>query len=231
MKKKLLWSNRNTIIFKSNVLNCLNHEIEIGVIFIKSIIKYHEERIVSLNEDLRNNINSDEIYNSLDDDLKLSYVDQIDKIEEQIINEYQRNQKNFIINLIYSFLESNLFMLFERKNIEGVNQQKKSNEILTKYWASLKEKYPNNLDKVKPYFTKLKNQKIVRNKIIHQGGLLERKDKSKINDAKGLDLIEKSASLYEIRIVDDYYFYILDALQLFFKELFISIDNFDDCEV
>jgi hypothetical protein len=225
---------KNNYDFSSMHLYCfeylfsLEFEIEIGIDAIKTILNKQDIIIDETKSKLTKSIEEDDYLKSIKKEDREDYISQIYQREAFVISEISTHQMHSLCLLVFSFTEGRLKYICEFLETRYQHKIKcedlSTNDDLMRYWNFLTKVYEINPYKVEKYFTPIKQQKIVRNIIAHQDGKPRKEQISKINIIKGLEVIEYGEN-YLIKINSkEYIVFLLDKVELFFKELLKAID-------
>ena len=94
-----------------------------------------------------------------------------------------------------------------------------------RYWYYLEKVYEIENKSIEPFFTPIKQQKIIRNVIAHQDGIIREEQIKKVNLVDGIKIRE----IGERRQIDLgenlYVIYLLNKIEAFFKEVLLLIDK------
>ena len=217
--------------FKWGELNCIEFETKIGIDAYRVLNKNQEESLLLIKQKFEDDLKAVEKLDPIELEHQGSFYYQIAEREEMIIEELQRQQRYAICLSIFSFLEGRLKSIcdkieqrFEFKiKLDDLN---KRNDLM-RYWNYLVKIYEIDVQKITPFFTPLKNQKIVRNIIAHQDGIISKEQKGKINIVSGLGKKQIDNEL-RIEIKDtSYNIYLLEKIEVFFEKLLFAIDKRD----
>lgn len=208
-------------LFKNESLYSTEYQIKLKVAALKELISDDENSI-------------SRIQDGLDILFKKIKVQKIPVEQEDIFENHLIDRELIIGNLILQKRYSTcllIFAVFESilKEICGEIEAKTDSKIkasdlrggddLSRYKNYLLKVFGSNFSEIESYFSKLKQQKIIRNKIAHENGIV--KNSNEIHAVKGLNI--KHA---RINIEGKGYFdYLIENIERFFDQLLIEIDE------
>lgn len=226
-EKKINFNNIH--LFKWGELYYIEMENELVIDAIRKLNINQEKSLAQIKKDFEEILKKDKFLNHIEPELQGSYYSQFFEIEERTIKELQQQQRYSIVLATYSFFEGRLKSIC--KLIEDTFDFKiklddlKNDEYLTKYWNYLKKVYEIETQSIEPFFTPVKQQKIIRNIIAHQEGIIHKQQIDKITLVKGLT-IREFGDIRQIEIgKNEFVTYLLDNMESFFKKLLITIDK------
>lgn len=216
-------------MFSWGVLWQEKFEIEMGIDAMKMLIVNQEKTWEEVRSKFDEYIENDSFFNSLEEEHQGSYYSQFFQMEEQTIDELKRYQRNAVCMFVFSFFEGKLKTICEK--IEESNhfkikiQDLAGNDHILKYWNYLIKIYEIDEEKVEPYLTPIKQQKIVRNIIAHQEGYLNEAQNKKLKLIAGLT-VNDYGNIYQIEIDSiDFLMNLIDKINEFYKALLLAIDK------
>src|SRR5690606_5256063 len=204
-------------------------ENELGIDAFRKLNTNQEQSLLQTRQDFKKMIKEDETLNSLEPEHQGSYYSQIFEREEWTIKELQRQQRYAIVLSIFSFFEGRMKHIcdliesrFEFKiKLSDLN----NNEDLMRYWNYLEKVYEIENKSLETFFTPIKQQKIIRNVIAHQDGIIREGQIKKVKMVDGINIRE----IGEKRQIDLgenlYVIYLLNKIEAFFKEVLLLIDK------
>lgn len=218
----------NIYLFEFGDLYYENFETELGIDALRILILNQESSFQIIKAKFDEAVKNDKTLNELEEEHQGSYYMQIFEREELMIEKLKRQQRFSVCLSIFSFCEGRLKSLCEMIAREFTFKIKlddlNSSEDLMRYWNYLEKVFELTTTKIEPFFTPIKQQKIVRNVIAHQDGNVRPDQVKKINIVTGLQLHPG----YEGQILEitdtTYILYLLDKSESFFKELYLAAD-------
>ncbi|RZK45142.1 MAG: hypothetical protein EOO61_01095 [Hymenobacter sp.] len=206
-------------------------ETEVGLHALQKLCINQEFALTSAVKGFENYLANDPTYSSLDsDELKGSYISQVFEREEMIIEELRRQQRYSMCMSIYSFFEGRLRTLCEYIEAEfpfkiKLNDLNSSDHIM-QFVNYIAKVYEADLSKTESYFTPIKISKAVRNVIAHHDGCTSnRKLTDSIEKKKGFYQERHGASFKIVIRSEKYILYLIDKMELYFKELLKAVDE------
>lgn len=199
-------------------------KIDLTISAIKKLNENIEGALIKTFRDADEEYKSNkEKYKHLDEDEREMMVGYDWHEQNLIISELERQQRYGLCTSLFSSHESLL------KRVCDLIQQEFALKIsledladrkdLARYRTYLVKVFEIDFSSAEPFYTRLDNQKNVRNKIAHDGG---RMGKKVINEAPGLSISFDN----EVEIVADVYVkYLLENVEAFFHKLLIAIDK------
>jgi len=196
------------------------YEIEISISALKELIENDEKSILSIQNEF-------EIFLSEHNPEDIP-IQQRDYFEEHLIDR-ELVIKNLKIKKRYSSCLL-IFSVFESILKEFCEEIERNNEFtikikdlrrsddLTLYKNYLTKVYQINFESLNPSFTKIKHQKIVRNRISHRNG---KATTNEIQIVDGLELMNDKIIITS----KSYFIYLINLIDDFFKKLLIEIDK------
>lgn len=204
-------------------------EIEIGLEAFHALNSSQEKMLKLTKEKFDKFIAEDEALNSIEPRDQGSYYSQFFEREEMTINELQRQQRYSMVLSVFSFFEGKLKSICQqiessfnfKIKIDDLNSQ----DDLMRYWKFLEKVFEIDTKSIEIFFTPIKQQKIVRNIIAHQDGIVDKDKRKKIVIVRGLSVKEFGDEAI-IELQDStYVLYLLEKMGSFFKKLILAIDN------
>ncbi len=202
-------------------------ENELGVKALKKLCENQEDSLLSTKNEFDLMVRSE--MEKLNPQERGSYYMQIFERDEMVIRTLLRQQRYSLCLSVFSFFEGRLKALCEQ--IEGrfayrikINDLN-GNEDLSRYWNYLSKVFELDMDNLEPYFTPIKQQKIIRNLVAHQDGMPRVDQEKKVNIVDGLAL-EKIDTYSRILITSpSYILNLLDNMDVFLQKLLLSVDE------
>src|SRR5690554_24279 len=200
-------------------LYAVEHQIKIKIAALKEMIVDNENSVLKIQNNFDTLLETID-YNTIDEKHLNSFEEQL--IDKELIVENLLIQKRYSTCLL-------IFMIFE-----GTLKEVCKHSILSEYEFNLenlkrkddlskfKDFFLNtvniNFTKIEPSFTKIKQQKVIRNRIAHNNG--EIKHHKDIQVVQGLIIKNKIIKISGV----EYFDFLLREIELFFKELILEID-------
>lgn len=208
-------------LFINEDLYTTEYQIKLKVGALKELISDDENSISRIQDDLNSffkSIKSQKIPIEQKDIFENNLIDR-----ELIIGNLILQKRYSSCLLIFAVFESILKEICEEIQIKNDFKIKvsdlKGRDDLGIFKNYLTKVFEINFTKIEPYFTKLKEQKIIRNKIAHENGIV--KNSNEIHAVQGL-----STKQGRINIEGKNYFaYLIENIETFFEELLIEIDE------
>ncbi|ARV15355.1 hypothetical protein [Polaribacter sp. SA4-12] len=206
-------------LYKNSELYSKEWEISIKLEALTEMIKYDNKSILNIKsnfEIFKNKIKSQSIDNKEIEQAEDYLIDR-----ELIVKDLESHKRYSSCLLIFSVLENILSDLCNNPNI---NYLKHKNEYKGKddfviYKKLLKEKYSISFKNSEPNFTKIKQQKIIRNYIAHKGGIVDEKIKSITLNKEVLIKGNK------IEITENFLLYLMKETKELLKKILWEIDK------
>ena len=223
------FSLKNVHEFRWSELYVTDLEIGLGISALRKLSINQEETLLQTKLKFEKIIRNDKTLQSLDPEHRVSYYLQIFQNEEWMIKELQRKQRYAIILIVFSFFEERLNHICNliEKRIDSMTKLSnlKIKGDINKYWYYLKKVYQVKTKSLDKYFIRIKQQKIVRNIIAHQGGKVHNKQLKTITLVNGLSTKESNRNI-QIDLKESYFInYLLDNIELFLTKLLPLIDD------
>ena len=208
-------------------LSCIEMTVELEINAIRKIIDSNEKVINEINAEFKKKIQENADLTGIDDRHYESYVYSQKYMYDEFLNsEIVSQQMNSICFSIFSVLENGLvdicnafrkeFEIVKKpKNVEGKNDLEKMYNYLENYCE-----IP--LAAIKQPFDNLEGQKVIRNKLYHNNGIISEESKTSLNIVDGLK-IEKETN--RITINTNYLNYLTINMGKFFVKLIPLIDE------
>ncbi|UTW61684.1 hypothetical protein KFE98_16970 [bacterium SCSIO 12741] len=212
-------------------LTYFEFEVNLGV---QSLWKFEQNLTSSLADSLsefKQAIESDETLKAQEPEFEGQYFYQFYGQEEQILEELRNRQNHALTLSIYSFFEGQLRSMcgliessFDFKiKLKDLGSQ----EDLMLYWNYLTKVYEINPGTLEKFFTPIKQNKVIRNAIAHQGGVLNNNQYKKADKRKEIGLqFPVVHNGYSIEFVESRFFqFLLTQMDEFLKELILCVDK------
>lgn len=217
------FSTEDVYLYKWGDLFYFKFENDIGFDAINALSSNQETTLEKINTEFQETLRRE-----LKDAEGYDYNHMLE-IEELTIGELRKIQRYGLLLVMYSFFEGQLKALC--KKIEDNFKFKikisdlKGNSDLMIYLNYLIKVYEIDKLRIEQYFTIINKHKTVRNIIAHHNGIVPDEKLGNVNEEKGL-VIEKigNVSILSIRSME-FYDYIIDAMQSFFKEILLMVDE------
>jgi hypothetical protein len=204
-------------------------ETQNGFAALSTISTNQERSATEIQDKFYDTVKKDPKMSHDDPEFRGTYYSAHYESAEKVLQEILRQQRYSLCLSTFSFVEGRLKSICER--IESCFHFKvkisdlNSRQHLWQYWNYLVKVVEIREERSKPHFENLDRQKIIRNKIAHQGGFLSGSDERQVHLVQGLRLI-KNAERMRIEIVGDSYFkYLNDVAKSLFDELNYSINE------
>ncbi|MGV3587447.1 MAG: hypothetical protein ACO1OF_10615 [Adhaeribacter sp.] len=223
--------------FEWSELFDFEEETKIGIETFKAICSNQENFVLLAQKEFEKSWKDDACLNSMEPENYNGYYRSVFKREEIFLKEIQRRQRYANIISIFSFFEGRLQSICNR--IESkLNFIIKVDDLgdkadLMRYWKYLTKVLQIEKQNVERYFTPLNQQKEVRNIIVHQEGLVNSKQRNRVN-FHGLRIEPFKEDYFQHpigyepkeRIEIDYIYIecLLENVSKFFKKVLIAID-------
>nr|WP_288935727.1 hypothetical protein [uncultured Allomuricauda sp.] len=196
---------------------------DIGFSAIENISKDMEKSVEKNKEEFNQKVES--IIEAIGEENKHSFYQHNFELDERILDEVEVRQRYLNIISIFSFFEERLSSICGQIESEFNFKVKisdlNSNDMIMKYINYLEKVYEIDTAKIEPDFTPIKQQKIIRNILTHQGGYLRAKEERKIELAPHLK-VERGKVVIE---GNDYLLFLIDKMKSFFSKLYLEIDS------
>jgi len=145
------------------------------------------------------------------------------ELEEYTVKGMENNHRYSMILIIFSFFESKLKFFAERTakefQITFSLPESQKQDYIHLYYKFFNDKLGVNLKEIEKYYTPIKQQKVIRNAIAHQSGII---CENKVTRIQGLSVNE----LKEIEILkDEYVLFLIDKVEKFFLEFIKLVDK------
>lgn len=220
MKKRKIGFNFNDVyLYEWGELYWYKDEINVGYSAIEELIKNQEKSLVEAFE--KTQILKEEKLPNIPEDYRASYEQQFFEYTDKINYQLRIVQRYSACLMIFTFFEGNLEFLVNRINEEfNLKFEYGNRQLINKFWSFFRNVYELNVEEIEPYYTKIINQKIIRDKIAHNRGTLSEKEMKKFKKVDGLGLTKFN----EIVIKPEYFEYLIASMKQFYKQLFYLID-------
>jgi hypothetical protein len=172
---------------------------------------------------LKERLANDDFYNSLNPQEQSQYHSQFYEIEEHTIKQVEQWHKYSLCLSSFSFLEAQLRTLC--KEIEKLDITKlklndlKNDEDLNRFNLFLSKVFEADTSTLETHFTKLKQQKIIRNSIAHHNGYIPNSKSPQL--VTGLSIDQHS----KIELTNEYLEFIISTADKYMEGLIPIIDN------
>lgn len=208
-------------LFKNEDFYATEYQIKLKVNALKELISDDENSISKIRDELNNffkDVNSKKIPIEQKEVFENHLIDR-----ELIIGNLILQKRYSTCLLIFAVFEGILEEIcgeIEAKNDSKVKvSDSNGRDDLSRYKNYLTKVYGISFSKIEPFFTRLTQQKIIRNKIAHENGFL--KSSSEMHVVRGLSIKQG-----RIKIEGTNYFdYLIESIEKFFKQLLIAIDE------
>lgn len=217
----------NIHLFEWEELYYTEIENEIGLSAFRILNKNQEEALIETKKEFNRRIKVD--LDMLDVDDRANYYAQIFEREELAIREMQRQQRYSLCLSLFSFFEGRLKTIctalekeFDFKlRISDLN----ADDDLMRYWNYLEKVYEMDMTELIPFFTPIRQNKLVRNIIAHRGGNASNEQFERIKKIKGITYI-KNDIYFQIHIDENNYInYLVEKMDNFLNCMLLSIDK------
>jgi|GEM_PF-2252774 len=205
-------------------------EVQIAVDAMQMLIKNQENSWEEIKDQFKKKIEEDPILNSLEEEDRSSYYDQVYSMEVETIREIKRLQRNSVFLSIFAFFEGRLKAICENiKNENNISTKlsdiRKQGDI-QKFWHFLTTIYNINGSNVEPYLVPIEQHKFARNMIAHSEGYISTLQKGRVVLGTGLNIRSYTADIHQIEINNESFLSnLLIDISDFYKELFLAIDE------
>lgn len=207
----------------------IDYELHIELTTLKALITGQEELILENHQKLIDEVNSNVELNKMEEEDRAAFFEFQYGFSQSVLDELERIQRYAMLTSIYSYIEGRLKNICEfietNLNIQPNLASFKDQESLVRYWNYLIKSYKLIPKKCEGFFTKLKQDKIIRNIVNHQDGKLNQAELEKIGNRKGI-LISKLGEDYLLKIESaEYPLSLLRITVFFFDNLLDQIDE------
>ncbi len=210
-------------MYKWGILFYEDLDNDIGFSAIVNISKDMQKSVAKSKKEFNEKIES--MIEEIGEENKHSFYQHYFEMDERILDEVEVRQRYLNIISIFSFFEERLNSICGQIESEFNFKVKisdlNSNDMIMKYINYLEKVYEIDTAKIEPDFTPIKQQKIIRNILTHQGGYLRAIKESKIELAPQLK-VERGKVVIE---GNDYLLFLIDKMKSFFSKLYLEIDN------
>lgn len=207
-------------IFNNEYLYVLEYQIKLQIDALKELVKDDEKSVKQVKENFNQFIKGARFK-----DVEAQHKDTFEEhlIDRELITQRLVEQKRYSTCLmVFSIFESLIKEVCSE--IEQNHQSKikhydlKGNDDLSRYKKYLTKVIELDFRKIESSFTKIKQQKIVRNKIAHNNGIIE--NPNKIQIIQGIGIHNKRIIINDKSFFD----FLIEAIEDFFERLLIEID-------
>jgi len=207
-------------VFSNEYFYVLEYQIKLQIDALKELVKDDESSVKQIKENFNRFIKDAKFK-----DVEVQHKDTFEEhlIDRELITQRLIKQKRYSTCLmIFSIFES----LIKEVCIEiGQNHQSKiqhhdlkGNDDLSRYKKYLTNVIGLDFRKIESSFTKIKQQKIIRNYIAHNNGIIE--NPNKIQIIQGIAINNKQIIINDKSFFD----FLLEAIEDFFEKLLIEMD-------
>lgn len=206
-------------------------ETEVGLNALQKLCLNQEAALASAVKGFENYLAIDPTYSSLESpEYKASYRHQMFEREEMILDELRKQQRYSMCLSIYSFFEGRLREVCNLIEVEFAFKIKlgdlNSSDHLMQYHSYLSKVYEANLSSAEPYFTPIKISKGVRNLIAHHSGWTNNNKLAESIEKRIGFTQQKFGNSFQVVITSHrYILYLIEKMELYFKELLIIVDT------
>jgi hypothetical protein len=203
-------------------------EANVGLGAFKMILESQELTLKQAQRKFKEAIDSDPTAKDLDEEYRGSYIGQVYFHEERTIEELKRQQRYGLCVSLFAFYEGllkNLCQSIEREfafkiKLDDLNRS----EDLLLYWNYLHKVFEIDGVKAEPFYTPIRNQKIVRNIIAHQAGRATEAQANRMTIVPGLRKT-KYGDDHLLEVEPPYLDYLIDKMGKFFNGVSWIIDE------
>lgn len=146
-----------------------------------------EDSLKIVHNDFKEQIESDENLQELDERYKGDYYEQMYGMEADTIKEMTRLQRYSILQLLYTTLEVKLQELCRLVKKEFSLKPCGNNSYLLDYWKYLIEEFGIESKTLEENFKSILDFRNIRNRIVHHNGLLSEESEKLIKDIDGFE--------------------------------------------
>ena len=208
-------------LFKNENLYVTEYEIKLKVEALKELISNDENSVSKIQDDLNNffkNIKSKKIPIEQKDVFENHLIDRELIIGNLILQ--KRYSSCLLIFAVFEGILKEICREIEAKNDfkVGVSDMNGRDDLST-YKKYLTKIFEINFSKIEPFFTRLTQQKIIRNKIAHENGHI--KDLNKVPIIEGLNIKHGRINIEG----KNYFDCLTENIEKFFEQLLIEIDE------
>ena len=215
-------------IHKWTDLFSLSLEINSSIKIITNLIIANEELLLEMAKKLDERKLSE--LKNIEQELKLSYEMSNFYHEEIAINSSISTIRKSMLVTIFTFFESNLLRISKLAEAEFKPKIKindlSGNDYIHQYWIYLTKVIELDKTKYERYYTPIKQQKVIRNKISHHNGKLDNsasdKLKNIITETEGLTVQDNYIMILDSKYLKN----LLEKSRLFFEHLLKELDLF-----
>jgi hypothetical protein len=205
------------------------YELHVQISSLHIILREQENLIKKLRKKFKSEVLKNPQLKHLKDEDYAAMYDWLFSYSESILDQFYTFQRQSIIATIFSFLETFLkeiceFIERKFKQTLSIEKHKNNKESLTMYLNFLIHEFKIDIKQLEPIFTKIKQEQLIRNKIVHQGGYYDKSEKKLPRIGNGLKTSDLGDTVL-IKIPDDKYSkYLLKLVTDFTDELVKAID-------
>jgi hypothetical protein len=209
-------------------LHVVELQADLGYQALMEINIHQSSLIDQLTKEFEEKVKNDKNFEELEEQFHGSYYGSMYEWDEWLIYQISIRQAYATCLSIYSFLEGQLKSICELIQQEFDFKVKLNDlvnsEDINRYWLFLSKVYSIDLDPLDPYYTKIKQQKNIRNIIAHNEGYAKAEYRNKIINAPGLKIKELDNQL-QILITTDYNLFLLKESKNLLDNLLLIVDK------
>lgn len=217
--------------FEWGKLYWIEYEVETSLTSLKESIDFHEKLIKNKTLKLKESIKNDKYLNSDDEDqFKAQYYGQFYEHEEIAINNLKFVLRNSTLLSTFTILEGKLKELCELIEME-IHSKLKYSDLKSRdgdigqFKMYLTKVFEMNLKKSAKLLQLIGIHKIIRNKVTHSLGKIEKENLKRVNKLEGIKIVS-SQDTHQIFISSpDYLIDLINLIKDFFNRLLEDIDE------
>lgn len=205
--------------FKNEGLYAVEYQIKLKIEALKELVEDDEKSVLRTQKSFENQLEFAK-YKEMEEQHQDAFEEHL--IDRELIIQNILIQKRYsTCLLIFSVFEGILKEICLKNDLikqKFVQEDLKGNDDLSRYRNYLKDVVKLNFTKIESSFTKLKQQKLTRNRIAHNNGRV--KDSREIQIVLGLKIQNMVIKIEGIQ----YFNYLTKEIEDFFNQLLIEID-------
>lgn len=204
-------------------------ETEISIEAMKMIVNNQERIWVDIKNRLDEQIENDD-FGPLEEEYRASYYSQAYEIETRTLEKLRYLQRSAAFVSVFSLFEGRLKTLCQMIENDFDFKVKISDlsgrDDIQKLWSFLVKIYELRKNRIENLLHPIRQQKTIRNILVHHEGFLTEEQEKNIRQMPGLIVIGPYDSLYQIQIAgSEFIINLLEKVRLFYEELLIEIDR------